>query len=486
VQGGEGGSGEAGDVQAELEKHLKDTLGAFSVPLEMSDAEVLDELIAGADAAAEMPAALKTDLLTNVNRMRTLLLEESIARSIEELHERITPPNATDNADAPLAPPALDSNATARSEAFSLVVELLNQHDVELELPDANITSEIYDLVKLAPSDTRPGVAPMIAEAIAEWRRMKLANEAVQKLKTHIVQGLLVLEAPPDATPATAPSAEPDAAEFQRLVDVSLGGYDVPATMSDADVLKELVTLANIQRASPIPNHLPQILWLEAAIVDYRFRLAQGLLGAATTADSAETNETTQDDSRLQLLLPDLGSISASRLLEGHAEAVTLDNFALLMYAIMSAFGAHARLAIMCDSKPLEPAEPDAEDAEADEGGSGGLSCHAVVEVRLGKSPRKLSSWVAQHRKAQRALRKSVKGAKELWFRRDRSGYIWLPLRYQPKATEQLPGAPYSNYTYCMHYSAAGTHWEVEGEPLDASGAATSESWHRESILSTM
>ena len=79
--------------------------------------------------------------------------------------------------------------------------------------------------------------------------------------------------------------------------------------------------------------------------------------------------------------------------------------------------------------------------------------CRSVVEARLGKSAKKLNGWVAQHRRGQRALGKTVKGAKTLWYRRDAQGYLWLPLTYQLAAAEQVPGAPYPpNATLVVHY----------------------------------
>ena len=40
-----------------------------------------------------------------------------------------------------------------------------------------------------------------------------------------------------------------------------------------------------------------------------------------------------------------------------------------------------------------------------------------------------------------------VKGAKTLWYRVDRVGNLWLPLRFVPSAAEQYPGTPYQNFT---------------------------------------
>ena len=93
------------------------------------------------------------------------------------------------------------------------------------------------------------------------------------------------------------------------------------------------------------------------------------------------------------------------------------------------------------------------------------------MEARLGRAPRKLAVWVAQHRRSLRAAgRGTVKGAKVLWYRKDRQGYLWMPLTYQIAASEQLPGAAYPpNVSVAVHYplplaegKKAEVLWSVE------------------------
>ena len=82
----------------------------------------------------------------------------------------------------------------------------------------------------------------------------------------------------------------------------------------------------------------------------------------------------------------------------------------------------------------------------------------------MGKSAKKVSSWVAVHRKALRAQgRKEIKGAKTLYYATDADGYVWLPLTYHPlTGAEQVPGGPYpENATLTVHYML----------PLPAGGA---------------
>ena len=63
----------------EISAQLKKTLAAFSVPLEMSDAEVLRELLAGTSSEGA-PVSFKRDMLRAINAMRVELLDASIKR----------------------------------------------------------------------------------------------------------------------------------------------------------------------------------------------------------------------------------------------------------------------------------------------------------------------------------------------------------------------------------------------------------------------
>ncbi len=83
-------------------------------------------------------------------------------------------------------------------------------------------------------------------------------------------------------------------------------------------------------------------------------------------------------------------------------------------------------------------------------------------------------------------MRKSVKGAKELWYRRDAAGYIWLPLRWQPAAAEQYPGSAYHNYSFCVLYDVSAPTWQIDGEALTSTGAPSGGRTAISSVLSTM
>jgi len=179
---------------------------------------------------------------------------------------------------------------------------------------------------------------------------------------------------------------------------------------------------------------------------------------------------------------------------------------------VLAQAGVQTRVALMCaDAPSADPADDErggaaAGGAAAGEGGEGGgfgaarlapnaaaaaatteaaPACHLTAEVRLGKSAKKIAAWVGAHRKAQKATKKAVRGAKEVFYRRQRNGYLWLSLRWQPGAAEQYPGAAYvSNYTYCVNFGSAGG-WEVEGEALDSRGMPVGRD-KVGSVLSTM
>jgi len=197
--------------------------------------------------------------------------------------------------------------------------------------------------------------------------------------------------------------------------------------------------------------------WLESAVVASRAAAALAAKSGAGAGGAA--NGAAAAVGGLPLLLSQLRDTTAAALLEGSATAVSDDHFALLTAGVMQAVGVHTRLAVCCEP----PLVSEGEEVPR---------CGAVSEVRMGKSAQKLNRWVAQHRKAQRALRKSVKGAIEIHFRRDHQGYLWLPLRWRSAAAEQLPGAPYANASFCMHHYEKG-RYVVEGEPLDSRGMAT-------------
>jgi hypothetical protein len=163
-------------------------------------------------------------------------------------------------------------------------------------------------------------------------------------------------------------------------------------------------------------------------------------------------------------LLPHNGSYPLSRARSVTAAA---EDFALVMAAIMQAYGIHARIAVLCadtdaHKSPIDwPVGYTNANTKTGAGADAGAperslpcrtptqlrtdgcqsvrdaakaahrppcKCQSVVEARLGKSPKKLATWLAQHRRVQRASGKPIRGAKTVWYRRDVYGFLWLPL----------------------------------------------------------
>jgi len=164
--------------------------------------------------------------------------------------------------------------------------------------------------------------------------------------------------------------------------------------------------------------------------------------------------------------------------------------------ATLQLLGATSRFSILC-AAAAEPSSSSSSDTTAanETNSTGGFfapsrKCFAVVEARLGKSVKRLALWVSQHRRAQKAASKNVKGAKELHYRKDRQGSLWLSLRFAPGAAEQHPGSPYLNFTsgasFPLPLTAQSPWWEVDGEPLDSRGRPKAEKQPMGSVLSTM
>ena len=368
----------------------------------------------------------------NSSSQRTELLNEAIARSLLELRFRLcdatcpaapepmlalvangtaAEPTAPSGAPAPWTPPtgasaALEGNETAKTEVSTLVVELLTQHEVEVTMDADEVISELLALLHLSATQLRAGASSALSDSVAEWRRQRQAQLHVSELSSLLLGQLTDLAGAvaPEALEAAEPSAAAlggsPPARLEPLLEQILQAYELPITVKDADVVGELLKLANLE-GTPLPT---QLLWLESAVVDYRRRLASG--GSLETAAEGSAGDATGES----LIVPELGTLSAAKMLEGRAEAVTPTNFALLVTHVMQAVGVKSRLVLMCDDDAERVAAAAHAAAEAD--AEPPQRCDAFAEIRLGRSAKKVALWVAAHRKAQRASRKNVKGAK--------------------------------------------------------------------------
>ena len=350
----------------------------------------------------------------------------------------------------------------------------------------------------------RPGAKELLLAASVEWRRQKHVQEVTSNArKLLLAEGENELDAATGGTPSAIAASKTDGgaaaaappATLHELVAVGLAGYDVPETMSDSEVLIEYLQLLSLESTN---LNTATTYWLQSAIIAYRKELADktaALAGAAgsvnaTAAPTADTtaaaaNATAPSTAKVPLLLTGMDrSLPAPNLLDvngtyplvrARSAVAASEDFAIAFASILQVYGVQSRLAVFC-STPIAP--EDANDANAtedatDAGGApaaplcrshGALmtsacklaadaakaavrppkGCRTVAEVRLGKSPKKISGWVAQHRRLLRSSgRANIRGAKKIWYRKDAQGFLWLPLTYQISATEQLPGAPY-------------------------------------------
>jgi hypothetical protein len=264
----------------------------------------------------------------------------------------------------------------------------------------------------------------------------------------------------------TGPVSWPEHASIPSLVTTAMLGYEFPPLMSSDDVVAYLLKLMKLDHYN-LPLTFGPRAWLENAVIAAR---AKGVQAASAPAAGPPTAGPPPPP----LLLPQLAGTSAAALIGGAATVVSDDHFALLVAAVMQAVGVHTRLSVCCDPPTENVSGPTAGSEQTAEPALQSVepACRLTAEVRVGKSPQRLNRWIAQHRKAQRALRKSVRGAVDIHFRRDHLGFLWLPLRWRPGAGEQLPGAPGANASFCMIYHDDGRYL-VEGAPLDSRGMAT-------------
>lgn len=151
---------------------LNETLSLFAVPLEMTDDEVVHELLAGTSTEASMPAAHRSHLKALTLETRELILQRFISASVKELRSillAIAPPADDDEKEAAddkdksggAATPVADApraalNSSEHAEALELVVDLLLHHDVEPTNTDAKNVDDLYELLELKGAKELP------------------------------------------------------------------------------------------------------------------------------------------------------------------------------------------------------------------------------------------------------------------------------------------------------------------------------------------
>ena len=559
-----------------------------------------------------MPKAHRAHLLALTHDTREAILERFIGTSVKELRSLLLaapPPASVGESDGEASGEAEvvgasgaaalrgSLNTSEHAEAVELAVDLLLHHEVDPENNDTKNTNDLVELLELvtaleltaetadggdaaakaaaeeaakaaaaaAQGDvTRPGTKALILEAAVEWRRQKGVQDAAS-----MARKLLLAEQENEVDIATAgtPTAIAAAAasktettngavvagppaNLSSLLAIGLAGYDVPATMSDQEVLVEYLQLLSLEQNSLTTA---TSYWLMDAIVSYRAHLADAAAAAVAanaTASDAPSNakNTTSANSTartgpppppplltlLDQALPAhvmLDSNSSYPLIRARSTLASTEDFAVVIASVLQAYNVHSRIAILCSVPPPTSATAEPSTVTVDDIGNadaaaaavgpcrrpGALDaeeckpvadmaraalrapdrkqCRTLVEVRLGKSPKKMAGWVAAHRKSLRSQGRKPTGAKKLHFSTDSDGYVWLPLSYHPSANaEQVPGGAYpENVTLAIHYPlplAAGRKgpvWSFDQGGVDSEGRRLpSGAGGVGSVLSTM
>ena len=150
-------------------------------------------------------------------------------------------------------------------------------------------------------------------------------------------------------------------------------------------------------------------------------------------------------------------------------------DFAVFVATLLHSIGAHVRLSLGCSKNiTIPPPPPDGPPwavaahhaAVAAEPWRGETTqvCQLSAEVRLGRNPQKIQSWVRTWLPGSRWLGKTY------FYRYDREGYAWLNLDWIDGAPLQRPGAPIKQFESTTIYYPHDLQWETEGEQLDSTG----------------
>jgi len=155
------------------------------------------------------------------------------------------------------------------------------------------------------------------------------------------------------------------------------------------------------------------------------------------------------------------------------------NDFAMFVATILHSFGARVRLSIGC-SNNVTVSRVRYDDPPWVSGAGGPSLVHACqmfAEVRLGRNPAKIATWVRTWLPGSRWLGKAYH------YRLDREGYAWLGLDWIDGSRVQRPGAPIKSFDSSMTiYYPDAFEWETEGEVADSAGMPKPKSAPAESV----
>ena len=229
---------------------------------------------------------------------------------------------------------------------------------------------------------------------------------------------------------------------FERLARIpALVGAALDAWVEPMEGLSDKQTYHQLMRRMGIVEPIEP--WLMRTMVE---AVKQHRLGRPRgEAEVAAPDATLPKGLHLRPALGDSGWASMRRVGDMINYGGDGNDFALLLAAVLTAIGARARLSIGCAAGVGAPP-----------------SCQAFAEVRLGKRPQLLTSW----------LRNVVPGAnrgRKVHYRLDAEGHVWLNLDYADGQSQTRPGMPYKEgFGSVTTYDLESASWEV----VDGAGTA--------------
>jgi len=154
-------------------------------------------------------------------------------------------------------------------------------------------------------------------------------------------------------------------------------------------------------------------------------------------------------------------------------------DFAIFVATILQTIGAHVRLSLGCTKNASMPEATAASsryraslwayssvDGPSWRGSHGDSfqACQMFAEVRLGRNPSKILTWVRTWLPASRWL------GKEYRYRLDYNGYAWLNLDWVDSSRLQRPGTAFKSFDSMTIYYPSSLRWETEGDYVDSLG----------------
>jgi len=321
------------------------------------------------------------------------------------------------------------STDVASTEAFAEEEE--EEHN-GVEMSEASVQSWVDELAALR---TKHGTARAIAAMPAEAARETAKHEHYARLL-----------------------------KLPRLVDEALATWIDPADdLSDKQIFHELLRMMGL-----VESVEPRLMRaMVEAVKQHRLRRERAEVDKGDWAEHGAESLSLRAGMRHE----HPASIKrASAMVNRGGDG---SDFAIFVASLLHAIGAHVRLSLGCSKNvTIPPPTPDGPPwvvaahaaAVAAEPWRGEVTsvCQLHAEVRLGRTPSKMATWVRTWLPGSRWL------GKVYHYRLDRDGYAWLTLDWIDGNRGQRPGAPYKPYESATIYYPHELRWEVEGEEFDS------------------